>query len=40
VLGVAQLALAPVRDAGPVVYVIGALFVGIGAGRLWLARRR
>jgi hypothetical protein len=39
-LGVAQIALAPLRDAGPIVYVLGALFVGLGVGRLWLAGRR
>jgi hypothetical protein len=38
-LGIAQLALAPARDAGPLAYVIGALFVGLGAGRLWLSGR-
>jgi hypothetical protein len=39
VLGIAQLALAPVRHAGPLAYVIGAVFVGLGVGRLWLAGR-
>ena len=39
ILGVAQLVLAPLRGAGVLAYVIGAIFVGLGAARLWLAGR-
>jgi hypothetical protein len=39
VLGVGQLALAPLRGGGVLAYAIGAIFVGLGAGRLWLAGR-
>ena len=39
ILGVAQLAVAPVRGSGVLAYVIGAVFVALGAARLWLAGR-
>jgi hypothetical protein len=37
-VGLATLISGPFRDAGPVTYVIGAVFVGFGAARLWLTR--
>lgn len=40
VVGSAQIVLAVARGAGPTAYVLGALFVAVGAGRLWLSRRR
>jgi len=39
-LGVALLAVTAAHGGGQVGYLLGALFVGAGAGRLYLARRR
>lgn len=39
-LGFSLLVVTAVRGGGTVGYVLGALFVGLGAGRLTLLRRR
>jgi hypothetical protein len=39
-IGVAQIVGAAVRGLGPLVYVLGVVFIALGAGRLWLARTR
>ena len=39
-LGIALLAETAAAGGGTVGYVLGLLFVGLGAGRLYLARRR
>ena len=39
-LGIALLAETAAVGGGTVGYVLGLLFVGLGAGRLYLARRR
>jgi hypothetical protein len=39
-IGVAQIVGGAVRDLGPLVYVLGVVFIALGAGRLWLARTR
>jgi vacuolar-type H+-ATPase subunit I/STV1 len=39
-LGVGQIALGVVRGVSPLVYVVGVVFIALGAARLWLARAR
>ena len=39
IVGVAQIVLAVARGAGVGSYVLGALFVAVGAGRVWLSSR-
>jgi hypothetical protein len=39
-IGVALLVVTTVQGGGVVGYVLGALFIGLGAGRLTLERRR
>lgn len=38
-LGIALLVVTAVRGGGPTGYLIGVLFVALGAGRLYLLRR-
>jgi hypothetical protein len=39
-IGIAQIIGAAVRGLGPLVYVLGVIFIALGVGRLWLARAR
>ena len=39
-IGIAQIIGAAVRGFGPLVYLLGVIFIALGVGRLWLARSR
>ena len=39
-IGIALVAVTAARGGGPVGYVMGVLFVGLGAGRIYLLRSR